>query len=222
MSIINQLKNLLRGKQTKPILDGPGMPPQKPKYSRTIVQNALKKRATFEILVAEGLTFAEIKTRCGLADHVLKRYLDVLGLKPSTIKKIHRDPRNQEIIKAREEGLDHAAIGKIYSLSRERVRQIIAKEAPHLINRHSKQAKLIDIEPKIKKQKRLPITREVAEKVMKLRKQSMTWDQVASRLDPGSTGPIFRAKLQRFLPLVFTLEEKEEFFPRFGDPKYKA
>jgi DNA-binding CsgD family transcriptional regulator len=222
MSIINQLKNLFRGKQTKPILDGPRIPPQKPKYSRTVIQNALKKRATFEILVAEGLTFAEIKTRCNINGHVLSRYLDVLGLKPSTIKKVHKDPRNQEIVKAREEGLDYATIARMYSLTRERVRQIVAKEAPHLIHKRAKEAEFIDIEPKIRKQKRLPVTREVAVEVMKLRKQSMTWDQVAAKLDPGSTGLIFRSKLQRFLPLIFTPEEKEEFFPRHGDPKYKA
>jgi DNA-binding CsgD family transcriptional regulator len=219
MSIINQIKKFFKRKTVEPIQE---IPVLKPQYSRTVIKNALKRRATFEILVAEGLTYAEIKTRCGMTDYVLRRYLDILGLKPSTTKKIHKDPRNHEIVKAREEGLGYAEIARMHSLTRERVRQIIAKEAPHLIQRHAKEAKLIDIEPRIKKQKRLPITREVAEKVMELRKQSMTWDQVAAKLDPGSTGPIFRAKLQRFLPFVFTPKEREEFFPKHGTPLYKA
>lgn len=174
------------------------------------------------MLVAEGLTYAEIRTRCNTTDQVLRRYLDVLKLKPSTTKKIHKDPRNHEIVKAREEGLDYGTIAKMYSLTRERVRQIVGKEAPHLMRRQAKEAKLVDVEPKIKKQKRLPVTREVAVKVMEMRKHSMTWDQIARKLDPDSTGPIFRAKMQRYLPFVFTTEEREEFFPKHGTPKYKA
>ena len=196
------------------------------KYSRTILRNAERMRNQIEQLIKEGLCFSEIKCRIGASYDSCAKWMEILQLNPpKKVKKPH--PLIKEIKKARKAGLKYAEIGRIHGITRERVRQIVAEYAPELTVFNYKK---IDPEkedfsdlPTGKKKKKSPlhIDRDLMEKIIELRKQSMTWDQVAKKLCPSLSGVILRVQIQRWIDIILTKSEREEFFRRNRKPRYR-
>lgn len=197
------------------------------KYSRTVLRNAERMRDQIEQLIKEGLAFSEIRCRLGASHATCANWMEILQLSPpKKAKKPH--PLLEEIKKGRQAGLKYAEIGKIHGITRERVRQIVAEHAPELtVFNYGK----IDPEEedfsnistgRRKKKSPLQIDRDLMEKIIELRKQSMTWDQVAEKLCPSLSGLILRVQIQRWIDIILTKSEREEFFPKKGQTHYKA
>lgn len=238
MKIIEQLKKLFNRK--KPETGNPKAVVEiwerqghaekmRAKYSRTIIANAIAAESQIRALVGEGVHKAQLRVRMGTSHQILDRYLDILQITvPDTkVRKMH--PIIDEIRKAREAGLTYAEIGRMHNLSRERVRQIICKDAPDLAEKEmlvkKTEARMPeDQKPVKKKRKRRPrivIRRKLAVQIMAHRKQGKTWDQVAEAIVPGSTGPLLRSRIQPHLDVIFTPEERKEFFPKKGTWLYR-
>jgi transcriptional regulator with XRE-family HTH domain len=192
------------------------------KYSRTKIRNALKMREVLISLIKEEMTQSQIRTRLGVSCNTIATWLEVLELKPNLHKIKKKHQRLDEIIDARKNGLNYAEIGKNMGLSRERIRQIVSSQAVEFMEIVKPVGPDLEKPSKRKNETKYKIDRDIAIKVMELRKQSMTWGQVAEKIFPGMSGVHLRTHLQRTKDIVFTKEELDEFFPKKRESKYLA
>jgi hypothetical protein len=193
----------------------------KKKLSPTIIQNAYARKDQIIELIEQDLTLAQIKVRLGISREALKKYMEVLGVKPKVNVKIKkRHHLANQIGKYRKQGYNFSEIGLMVGMTRERIRQIVNEYYPELVQIHkTNKIEINKIQPSKKNKKRL--NRDHAIKIMSLRKQSKTWNQVAKALNIGYDGTALRIKIGRDKNLIFTEEERREFFPLKTEPAYK-
>jgi len=204
-----------------------------PKYSATIRANAKILEKDIRRLVDEGAIISEMKSELNISHTSLSRYMKYLGIKPNKKRKISKkDPRANMMKAMRHEGKTLSEIGKSYSITRERVRQILSKNFPE------------ELFPTIAvKTKECPCcgkrftgtsrpggfcskrcsnisngtmkkwNRTEAEKIMELRDKNLTWSDIAIRFGMGDKSNVFRASIQKQIRILFNEQEQERYFP---------
>lgn len=218
---------------------------EKKVFSRTVMANARGMERELRELASDGLGVGQIALRIKKSYAGTQKYLDALGIKLT--KK--RNPisarimeQAKEMVELRKRGLTLSDIGLKFGCSREWVRQQIAAIEPDgawPTNRTKKTHECsvcsrlfsgpgyggIEFCSKacsnVHLGKWAVVDRDLAVRIMALRKQGKTWDQVAKETDSRLSGTSFRIGLQRKLKIVFSTEEREEFFPKHGEPHYK-
>ncbi len=221
MSFLNQVLNFLKTPQEEVKLEPLShMELMKMKHSRTVMRNTLAKEKMLRELVAQGFRFPEIRLKANMSASSLNKALEILQLEPNCLKPIPKHPLADKIAESLKEGLSMAEIGRMQGLSRERIRQIVVRDHPELIN-YRKPVEF-DVEKlPIPTRRGFRLDRDMAEKIMALRKEGKTWNQVTESMKLKLDGALFRVKIQRSLDTVFTKAERKEFFPAFGEKHYK-
>lgn len=210
--------------------------PITPKHSRTILRNAEEQKERLTSLINQGCTISQIGYAMGQGATLTKKYIDCLGLKPIRKKDSPQNKeRRQEMVRMRQQGATLQEIGNKFEVSRERVRQCIAYEAPESAFKTVQRSKFecvvcgnqfskvrhtessmfcSSVCKRLHNGLRETLTRDDAEKIMYLRDQGCTWDQVASRIDKEWFGVHLRVQLQRKIPILFSTAEQKKYFPK--------
>ena len=213
----------------------------KTKFSETIIRNALNCEHRLKKLTEEGLSLGQIANELRIAPGTAARYLRVLDLPVPKHRKQRQHDKDEVIpkmLEMRQNGMSLIEIGKHFNVSRECVRQKLARWCPDIV-----------LPTFIKKQRTCnhcgnPFTpvanhirfcstecgglgrskerwnRDTAEQMMRLRKEGKTWSEVAQEIGSKYNGTILRSRLQRHMHL-FSSKEQEIYFPKHGEPFYK-
>jgi|688.fasta_scaffold400083_2 hypothetical protein len=210
------------------------------KPSNAIINHALVHEKALKRAVSEKLTWEQISIHCGIAPHTAKSYCKVLGIDVSNLRgkrvKLARSKHADTIIKLREEGQTLEEIGGKIGITRERVRQILARWSPNTIIRvkhaaiktcpvcsseFSGQGRTCSQKCGGIKRAKHSYTRDLAVQIMKLRERGLTWEQVSSQLIPGVHHPGWFVGLHRVKAQVFSSEEIAIHFSKHGEPRAK-
>jgi transcriptional regulator len=204
-------------------------------YSNTQTRNAFKYEHDLKRLLAEGLTREQIANSLGIATYCVSLYCDILGLERPKRKKreyiMATHERVSEIVEMRKQGWTLDTIGGKYNVSRERVRQILAKHCPDVAiqNRQVVTRKCLICGAEFSgatktcshacggiSKRKDEFTRDVAIKIMGMRKRGMTWPEIAEAISPGCNGASWRTKLQRAKLIIFSTYEASDLFREWG------
>lgn len=205
--------------------------------SRTIMRNALKHEAQLISLAGQNLTREQIANTLGISPQAVSTYSNVLGI--SIQRKKKDNPISQErlgrIIEARRNGDSLDEIGQRFGVSRERIRQILAKHFPDVTiqpristSYKPKKCQVCGVEFDGKSNAKTCSSkcggllrrgtfwcRNLAIEIMQLRDQGLTWDKVAEAVNPGCNRAAFRTSLQRQKEIIFSIYEKERYFKTY-------
>ena len=208
------------------------------KPSNAIINHALAHEKALKQAVSEKLTWEQISIRCGIAASTAKSYCKVLGIDASNLRskrvKLTKSKHVDAIIRLRNEGKTLEEIGNIIGITRERVRQILARWSPDTIikvrraaiktcpvcsSEFSGQGKTCSAKCGGIKRSKHSYTRDLAVQIMKLRENGLTWERVRSQVAPGAHHPSWFAGLHRAKAQVFSSEEIAIHFSKHGEPR---
>lgn len=186
--------------------------------------------------IAKGHTGYEIAMETGLAEPTVRRYAQLLGLHLPRKKRKRPDEdvaRIQEIVEMRKSGKTLDEVGKVFGITRERVRQIVRKHAPDVViggKKTTTECAVCGIHFIAKghrpgifcshncwsaaRQIKSGWNRDLAEKIIKLRGQGDTWQQVSDKLGYPRVD-VFRSNLQRHISILFSTQEQQHIFPTY-------
>lgn len=200
---------------------------------------AFEKGAEIKEMLEKGANLLEVQTHFKIGHSALQRVLNKLGIKydksktnkaKGTIEEIHK------MIEMRKEGKTLQAIGDIYGVTRERIRQQIASVQPEVvlqglgprtqrfcvvcespIIRRSKHDTCSHHCYNVKNQKFI-FTRDDALRIMKCRDEGKTWEQIGTEY--GFKKPyLFRIYLERKINIILSSEEKAKYIRPSGKDK---
>lgn len=207
------------------------------KPSNAIINHALAHEKALKQAVLEKLTWEQISIRCGIATSTAKSYCKVLGINVSNLQaervKLTKSKHADVIIRLRNEGKTLEEIGRVIGITKERVRQILARWSPNTIvkvrravtktcpvclNEFSGQGKTCSAKCGYIKKAKHSYTRDLAVQIMKLRENGLTWEQVSSQVAPGVHHPGWFSGLHRVKAQIFSSEEIAIHFSKRGEP----
>lgn len=211
----------------------------------TTLKNAILHEEKLRKMIGEELALGHMAAELGCAPASVRRWLVELGLPVPT----HRKPRGQspqiakqteEFLKLRLSGQTLLQIGNQFGVTREYVRQCLQRKYPDTVfpgitskkritthcescgaSFHSRNVGDRFCSTACKRQFRSRINRDTAEQIMRLRDLNLSWDSVASVVKPGVSGVIFRSSLIRWQKVLWSSEEQEKYFPKFGEARFK-
>lgn len=182
-----------------------------------------------ELCENTNLNTRQIASQLHIPRPVVREIMVIMGVSPSSIptgptKKMAL--RDQQIVQMRSEGMKYEEIGKKFGMTRERVRQIIVRDAQHLtgivegaskkvctvclkIHENSGPTCSKECAKRLKSDKR-KWTRDVMEAIMRLRDEGLTWAEVGEQVGL----PYVRERIQVYRHLL-SFEEQQKYIPCF-------
>lgn len=206
---------------------------RKRKYkTQTPQRNALYHEPQIRKLIGEGLTREQIANEIGISSSSVSAYCDILGLR---IPRKKRETTNGlglqigEILELRKSGKTLNEIGQQFGVSRERIRQVLAKHAPD-----------VAIQTRIPSGRTCPICnkeyhgsaracspsctsimrnkgrfdRDKIERIMWMRDLGMTWEKVAISIEDNSVNVAsWRTRLGHAAKTLMNSTERKIYLP---------
>lgn len=202
----------------------------KNRQSTTILNNAKKAEQTIKDGVRDNLSGAQIANILRCSPSSVKLWAKILGIDiPRKKRKIPKDKKVEEFYKMRRLGCTLEEIGKSHGVTREYVRQTLARWYPDDVfpsrtrkmtvcqtcgeqfhpNHHY--TKFCSTSCKEISKSSAHMNRDLAVKIMELRDLHMTWDQVNAVVNIAKSGIRFRSWLQRKMHFFSTAEQEKYF-----------
>lgn len=208
--------------------------------SETIIRNAKQYEDDLRSLSLNHLTLYQIARELKLSPATVRRYMQHLGIRLPRQRKQRvnaEDTRVPAMILMRKEGNTLDEIGNQFGLTRERVRQLLARDCPDTVfpKRDAPQGSclycggeyaLVGIRSRFcsstckKANRDNAFTRDKAILIMRYRDMGKTWVEVGHTMKHTGSEGSFRANLQRSKHF-FSSEEQNKYFPAFAEERFK-
>lgn len=205
-------------------------------HSRTIIRNAKRHEEAIRKMVAERLTMEQMGVEIGASRQSILRYMEVLGIERQAestgTKPNSTSERDLLILEDRKSGMTLQGIGEKHHLTRERVRQILARNFPDFVlppRIGVEHAPAVCQNPSCGKEfpyrfntkycskscwtqmvTSQKFTRDNAVEVMKLRDEGKTWEAIADIMEIHN----LRSSIQRHTRHFFSTEEQHRYLPK--------
>lgn len=199
------------------------------KFSLTVFKNAEANREALLACLDQGLNREQIANQLGVAPNTANLYLSVLGFKPRRKARPKDEAKSLEMFELRKSGKTLAEIGAHFSVTREYVRQCLNKHYPDVIfpkhqaktrpcrycgtsfHSYVKNAEHCSRECWGLAKRKGVFTRDLAERLMKMRDQDKTWAKIEEETGIAN----LRSQVQRHLGIIFSTEEREKYFTEY-------
>lgn len=202
---------------------------------KTIERNARLHEEEIRKCLDDNLTLERCSIETGLSIGAFLKYCGVLGLKRKRKKTVRASKRDELILVQRRDGATFQEIAGEFGITRERVRQIIQRKFPEVAirarikgyvrcpvcdtlrdstarpNAPHCSSRCTRLDSPIRNHETW--NRDMAVKIMHLRDQGKTWEDVSSLLFPeGVSYGWLRSKMM-VKGYLFSSEEWEKYFP---------